>query len=115
MVEELRNRFRASFIMSDAPMPITSVSELLADIQSRPAWDGASISAADADYPRVHLDWHEGHGFVFQTYEDDESWSDFLVTTRISRPLQSRWSLAGKRSNDGRANYSCLRHGPRRP
>ena len=82
MIADLRNRFRASFIMSDAPVPITSVPELLVDVQSRPVWDGASISPADADYPRVHLDWHEGHGFVFQTYEDDESWSDFLVTTR---------------------------------
>jgi hypothetical protein len=82
MIAELRDRFRASFIMSDAPMPITSVPELLADVQSRPAWDGASISPADADYPLVHLDWHEGHGFVFQCYEDEESWSDFLVTSR---------------------------------
>src|SRR5258705_13933997 len=82
MIADLRNRFRASFIMSDAPVPITSVPELLVDVQSRPVWDGASISPADADYPRVHLDWHEGHGFVFQCYEDEESSSDFLVTSR---------------------------------
>jgi hypothetical protein len=82
MTADLRNTFRASFIMSDAPMPITSVSELLADIQSRPVWDGASIGPADGDYPRVHLDWHKGNGFVFQCYEVAESWSDFLVTSR---------------------------------
>ncbi len=35
MIAELRNRFRASFIKSDAPMPITSVPDLLADVQSR--------------------------------------------------------------------------------
>lgn len=52
MIGDLRNRFRASFIMSDAAMPITSVAELLADVQSRPAWDGASIWPVDADYPR---------------------------------------------------------------
>ena len=63
-------------------MPIASASEFLAAVETRPAWDGASISPADADYPRVHLDWHEGHGFVFHCYEDGESWSDFLVTTR---------------------------------
>src|SRR5205085_7281710 len=78
MIAELRNRFRASFIMSDAPIPITSAQDLLADVRSRPVWDGASISPADAEYPRVHVDWHEGHGFVFQCYEDEESWSDFL-------------------------------------
>ena len=82
MSAELRNRFRASFIMSDAPIPITSAQDLLADVRSRPVWDGASISPADAEYPRVHVDWHEGHGFVFQCYEDEESWSDFLVMSR---------------------------------
>lgn len=82
MIADLRSRFRASFITSDAPMPVTSVAELLANVQSRPVWDGASISPADADYPRAHLDWHEGNGFVFQCYEDGESWSDFLVTGR---------------------------------
>ena len=82
MIAELRNGFRASFIMSDAPMSITSVPELLADVQSHPVWDGASISPANAEYPRAHLDWHEGHGFLLQCYEDEESCSDFLVISR---------------------------------
>lgn len=82
MISDLRNAFRVSFIMSDAATPIPSAAELLADVQTRPVWDGASIAPADADYPRVHLDWHEGHGFVFQCYEHEESWSDFLVTSR---------------------------------
>lgn len=82
MIADLRNTFRVSFIMSDAPMPIVSASELLKDVQSRPVWDGASISPANAEYPRAHLDWHEGHGFLLQCYEDEESWSDFLSTSR---------------------------------
>jgi len=80
MITDLQSSFRVSFIMSEVPVPIPSASELLADVESRPVWDGASISPADADYPRVHLDWHEGHGFAFQCYEQ-ESWSDFLVTS----------------------------------
>jgi hypothetical protein len=28
------------------------------------------------------VDWHDDHGFVFQCYEDEASWSDFLVTSR---------------------------------
>lgn len=63
-------------------MPIVSVRDLLADVQLRPVWDGASISPADAEYPRVHVDWHKDNGFVFQCYENEESWSDFLVTSR---------------------------------
>jgi hypothetical protein len=79
MTANLRDAFRASFIMNENPMPVASASELLSEVQSRPVWDGASISPAYAEYPRVHLDWHEGHGFVFQCYEDEESWSDCLV------------------------------------
>jgi len=64
MVVNLRNSFRVSFITSEAPMPVPSVPELLTRVQSRPVWDGASISPADAQFPLVHVDWHEGHGFV---------------------------------------------------
>jgi hypothetical protein len=82
-----QNTFRVSFIMSEAPTPIHSASELLADVQTRPVWDGASISPADVQFPLLHVDWHEGHGFVLQCYEDEESWSSFLVTSqRFSHP-----------------------------
>ena len=96
MIVDLRSRFRASFIMSDAAMPITSVAELLADVQSRPVWDGASISPVDADFPLVHFDWHEGNGFVFQCYEDGEAWSDFLVTSREFSPPSVEMELGGQ-------------------
>ena len=96
MIADLRNMFRVSFIMSDAPMPIASVSELLADVQSRPVWDGASISPAGADYPRVHLDWHQRHGFVFQCYAHEESWSDFLVTRRQFSTPSVEMELGGQ-------------------
>ena len=82
MIPELRDRFRAPFIMSDVPIPIPSAAGLLKDVQSRPVWDGASISLEGSQFPLVHVDWHEGHGFVFQCYQDEESWSDFLVTSR---------------------------------
>jgi hypothetical protein len=74
--------------MSDAPMPIPSASGLLKNVQSRPVWDGVSISQEGSQFPLVHVDWHEGHGFVLQCYEDEESWSAFLVTSRhFSTPL----------------------------
>jgi hypothetical protein len=81
MIAGLPKEFRASFIMSDTPMPITSVPDLLADVQSRPVSDGASISRVNADYPLVLVQWHAAAGFVIQCYEEEESWSDFLVTT----------------------------------
>jgi hypothetical protein len=96
MNAELRNRFRASFIISDAPIPITSVAELLADVQSREVWDGASISPVDADYPLVQIDWHEGNGFVLQCYEDGEAWSNFLVTSRDFSAPSVEMELGGQ-------------------
>jgi hypothetical protein len=96
MITELRSKFRASFIMSDAPIPIASAQDLLADVRSRPVWDVASISPADAEYPRVHMDWHEGHGFVFQCYEQEESWSDFLVTSQGFSPPSIEVELGGQ-------------------
>jgi hypothetical protein len=87
MVADPRKTFHVSFITSEAPAPIQSASELLTGLRSRPVWDGASISPTDAQFPLVHLDWHEGQGFVLQCYEDEESPSYFLVSSRdFSRP-----------------------------
>lgn len=96
MVVDLRNSFRVSFITSEGGLPIPSVSEVLTAVRSRPAWDGASISPADAQFPLVHLDWHEGHGFVLQCYEDEESWSDFLVTSRHFSSPSIEMELGGQ-------------------
>ena len=96
MTPDLRNAFRVSFITSEGPMPIPSASELLIEVRSRPAWDGVSISPVDAQFPLVHLDWHEGHGFVLQCYEDEESWSAFLVTSRHFSPPSIEVELGGQ-------------------
>lgn len=77
-------------------MPVPSVPELLTRVQSRPVWDGASISPEDAQFPLVHVDWHEGHGFVLQCYEDEESWSDFLVTSQHFSPPSIEVELGGQ-------------------
>ena len=34
---------------------------------------------ADDQFPLLHVGWHEGKGFVIQCYEDQHSWSDFLI------------------------------------
>jgi hypothetical protein len=96
MIADIRNAFRVSFIMSEAPMPIPSASELLDEVQSRPAWDGASISPVDTQFPLVHVDWHDAHGFVFQCYENEESWSDFLVTSQHFSPPSVEVELGGQ-------------------
>ena len=40
----------------------------------------ASLAPAEAQFPLLHIDWHEGRGFVIQCYENEDSRSDFLVT-----------------------------------
>ena len=68
----------------------------LTHVQSRSVRDGASIAPAVADYPREHIDWHEGHGFVLECYEREESWSDLLVTTRHVSPPSIEVELGGQ-------------------
>ncbi|MCC6163733.1 MAG: hypothetical protein IT182_10340 [Acidobacteria bacterium] len=53
---------------------------MLADVRSRPTWDGALIEADDAQFPRITVEWHDGHGFILHCWESETSWSHFLVT-----------------------------------
>ena len=86
MSVDLKNAFRLSFVTSEAALPIPPVSEILARLRSGPVWDGASIAPADDQFPLLHVEWHEGHGFVIQCYEDEQAWSDFLLTSVPAAP-----------------------------
>ena len=87
MVVDQRKAFRLSFVTGETELPIPSVSEILARLQSGPVWDVASIAPADEQFPLLHVEWREGHGFVIQCYEDEYSWSDFLlVRSRCGSP-----------------------------
>lgn len=80
MSVDLKNAFRLSFVTGETEIRIPPVSEILARLRSGPVWDGASIAPADDPFPLLHVEWHEGHGFVIQCYEDAQAWSDFLLT-----------------------------------
>ncbi len=50
-------------------------------------WGEACIYPKAGEFPRANLSFHAGYGFVMQCYEDEQSWSDFLIVTdRIGRP-----------------------------
>lgn len=127
MIPELRNRFRASFIMSDAPIPIASVQDLLADVRSRPAWDGASISPVDAQSPWPARGLARRQRIRLQCYEDEETWSNFLVTScHFSTPpvevelggqTLERWrrELFVSADHAARALNHFLEHGKQEP
>ena len=80
MSVDLQNAFRLSFVTGETEPPIPPVSEILARLRSGPVWDGASISPGDYQFPLLRVEWHQGHGFVVQCYEDEHAWSDFLLT-----------------------------------
>ena len=96
MSVDLKNAFRLSFVTGETELPIPAVSEILARLRSGPVWDVASIAPADDQFPLLHVEWHEGHGFVIQCYEDEQAWSDFLLADACCRPPTIEINLGGQ-------------------
>lgn len=91
-----RSEFRLSFVTGETELPIPSVSDILARLQSGPVWDVASIVPADDQFPLLHVEWHEGKGFVIQCYEGEYSWSDFLLIGPRCGPPRVEINLGGQ-------------------
>lgn len=81
MSENQRSSFRLSFIAHDARIPVPSADEVLARVRSAAAWDEASISPVKKDFPRLHIAWHEGYGFIVHCFENNRSPGQFLVNS----------------------------------
>ena len=96
MSVDLKAAFRLSFVTGEADLPIPPVSEMLARLRSGPAWDGASIARSDDQFPRLHVDWHEGHGFVIQCYEGEQAWSNFVIAGAHCGPPTIDINLGGQ-------------------
>lgn len=96
MSVEHKSAFRLSFVTGETELPIPSAPEILARVQSRPVWDAASIAPADDQFPLLHVEWHEGKGFVIQCYEDEYSWSDFLLVGPGCGPPTVEINLGGQ-------------------
>lgn len=90
------NLFRLSYVTSDAPVPVSAVSEVLARLQSGAVWDVASIAPANKQFPLMHIEWHEDQGFVIQCYEDERAWSDFLLSGSPCGPPSVEINLGGQ-------------------
>jgi hypothetical protein len=99
MSVDLKNAFRLSFVTGETELPIPAVSEILARLRSGPVWDVASIAPDNDQFPLLHVEWHEGHGFVIQCYEDEQAWSDFLLTwcsLRASYDRNQSWGTGAR-------------------
>jgi hypothetical protein len=71
--------FLYSTISGPENVPAQDASELLGIARGLPEWDALIVVAENQDYPRVHVSWHDGHGFVVHCFEDGESWGFFLA------------------------------------
>jgi len=96
MSVDLKNAFRLSFVTGETELAIPAVSAILARLRSSPIWDAASIAPADDQFPLLCVEWHEGHGFVIQCYEDAQAWSDFLLTGARCGPPAIEIDLGGQ-------------------
>src|SRR2546430_2269419 len=90
------NPFRVSFVTGEPELRIASASAILARVQQGPVWDLASIAPIDDPFPRLHIEWHGGNGFVIQCYEDEHSWSDFLLAAPSYGPPAVEINLGGQ-------------------
>lgn len=96
MSVDLRSSFRLSFVASDTELPVPPVSEVLGRVRSSPSWDVASISPAHVQFPRAHVEWHGGQGFLIQCFEDDQSWGYFLTSSLHFSPPTIEINLGGQ-------------------
>ena len=71
--------FLYSTLSGPENVPARDASELLGIARGLPRWDALIIVAENDNYPRLHVTWHEGHGFVVHCFEDGESWGFFLT------------------------------------
>ena len=71
--------FLYSTLSGGENVPAQDASELLGIVRGLPRWDALIIIAENDNYPRVHVSWHDGHGFVVHCFEDGESWGFFLA------------------------------------
>jgi hypothetical protein len=79
--------FLYSTLSGPENVPAQDASGLLGVARGLPRWDALIIVAANDNYPRLHVTWHDGHGFVVQCFEDEDSWGFFLAaTTSFSSP-----------------------------
>lgn len=76
-------------------VPAQDASELLGIARRLPRWD-ALIIVENEQYPRLHITWHEGHGFVVHCFEDGESWGFFLTDAASFSPPEVEIDMGGQ-------------------
>ena len=74
----------SGIIGDDFPeVEVPPIPELLDKLKSKEIRGEASVYPKDGSFPRVSIDWHEGHGFVVFCFEVEESRGYFLAREGI--------------------------------
>lgn len=73
----------------------TSAEVVVAAVE-RASIGGVVVHPQDQDFPRFHLDRLAPFGYIVQAWEDEASWSDFLVTAVEFGPPSVEVELGGQ-------------------
>ena len=98
--------FLYSTLSGPENVPAKDASELLGIARQLPRWDALIIIAENDNYPRLHITWHEAHGFVVHCFGDGESWGFFSRRPLRSRRRRSKLKWAARHWRNGRVNCS---------
>lgn len=91
-----REPFHLSFVSGHGDQPAPAPDLLISEVKTRRYWDTAVLEPPDGQFPRLHLEFHEGHGFVVQCFGDEASWGWFLVSGSNLGPPAVEINLGGQ-------------------
>lgn len=84
-------------------VPLRGAVSALSMAMTLPSWDALVIVADGADFPRMHIDWHEHlglkrnrNGFVLHCFETGDSWGYFLAESLEFSAPDCRIELGGQ-------------------
>ena len=96
MSENRQPVFRLSLVSSEVEIPKPTASDVLARVRSAAPWDEACICAAQGDFPRANISWHDSKGFNVHCFENDHSLGHFLVNGNDFSPPSVEINLGGQ-------------------
>lgn len=92
----------------DIDIAVADIPKLLMDLAKGVAFE-ITVYPVDQmkQFPRIHLDWHQPHGFVVMAFENEQSIGFYpIVGTRTGRP-EVPIELGGQALETGHASCSC--------
>lgn len=103
MEPQFREPFHLSFVSGEGDQVAPAPKALVREVRARPDWDTAVLAPTGGQFPRLHIEFHEGEGFCqpLRSISGARHWTcghaNCLCQTTSPFALSSIfWSLAGK-------------------